>query len=90
MYFPNSYTPDGDGLNDYFTGYGDGVEVFNMKIFNRWGQMIYETNDYTRGWNGKYEELPAQSDIYVYKVNYKTSCTGEELQQVIGRVFLLR
>lgn len=90
MYFPNTFTPSGDGLNDYFTGYGDGVEYFHMQIYNRWGQLLYETDDESMGWNGTFENVLSQSDIYVFKVDYKTTCSGEKIQEVIGRVFLLR
>jgi gliding motility-associated-like protein len=90
MYFPNTFTPDGDGLNDIFTGYGEDIEMFNMKIFNRWGEMIFETDDFSKGWDGKYKGNPIQSDIYVWVADFKTSCSGEKIRHEIGRVFVFR
>lgn len=90
MYFPNTFTPDGDGLNDIFTGYGEDIKMFNMKIFNRWGQMIFETDDFSEAWDGTFEKHPVQSDVYVWVANFKTSCSGEKIQHKIGSVFVLR
>ncbi|MFA5782705.1 MAG: gliding motility-associated C-terminal domain-containing protein, partial [Bacteroidales bacterium] len=87
MFFPNTFTPDGDGLNDIFTGIGDGASYFNMRIFNRWGQQIFETDDQYKGWDGTYQKCPVQQDVYVWTADFKT-CRG--MQHKIGSVLVFR
>jgi len=76
VYFaPNGFTPDGDGINDTFLPQGIGYDIssFNMMIFDRWGNMIYQTDDYDKGWDGRANggsEI-AQIDVYVWKVSLK-------------------
>lgn len=72
FYIPNSFTPEnGDGINDVFTGMGIGIEKYEMWIFDRWGAMIYYTDDIRKGWNGKVQGKPneVKIDVYVWKVN---------------------
>ena len=52
LYVPNAFTPDGDGLNDIFKAEGLDIVKFNMKVFNRWGELIFESDNINRGWNG--------------------------------------
>lgn len=72
-FMPNAFTPNADGLNDVFIGKGivDKIATFRMTIWNRWGEMVYETNDPTAGWNGRKNNngdiLP--SGVYMYQVN---------------------
>ena len=53
LFVPNSFTPDDDGVNDYFKVYGVGVGKYNIKIFNRWGTLVYESNDINDVWIGE-------------------------------------
>lgn len=75
FYAPNAFTPDGDGLNDIFMPLGVGWDLptFEMMIFDRWGQMIFSTDDYRKGWDGKANggAEVAQIDVYVWKVSLK-------------------
>ena len=74
FYIPNCFTPNNeDGFNDFFTGFGIGIDYFEMWIFDRWGANIFYTNDMTKGWNGKvhnYSEEGKQ-DVYTWKVKIK-------------------
>jgi gliding motility-associated-like protein len=76
-FLPNAFTPNFDGLNDSYKGVGvlDGIQVFNMKIFNRWGELIFETTNPTEGWNGaKYNgNNKAPSGVYLCLVTFTTS-----------------
>lgn len=90
LYVPNTFTPDENGLNDYFTGYGTGITYFRMQIFNRWGELIFETEDQSQGWDGTYKSKLVQEDIYVWKITYRTSCTQEETIYRIGHVGVIR
>ncbi|HET6225872.1 MAG TPA: PKD domain-containing protein [Bacteroidia bacterium] len=71
FYIPNSFTPDGDGLNETFSGKGEEVMEYEMIIFNRWGDIMFRTTDIQIPWNGSKNnnnELAAQ-DVYVYMIN---------------------
>lgn len=77
MFFPDAFTPNGDGLNDNFfpKGYFKGVESFEMTIWNRWGEKIFSTDDPVVGWNGSATEggPPSPTGVYIYKVKYFTA-----------------
>ena len=86
---PNAFTPDGDGLNDEFKAIGqpDNLSSFSMTIFNRWGQMVFETKDVTQGWDGTYQGKPAPSGTYVYRLDYSISSRSFDTS---GTVILVR
>lgn len=65
---PDGFTPNGDGINDVFTvHHSAAIELVELKIFNRWGQLVYEAND----WNGTYKDKEQPMDTYVYQVVFK-------------------
>jgi len=78
LYIPNTFTPNGDELNDVFQAVGGGLSSFSMLIFNKWGQLLYETDDIKASWDGSYQGKLVQPDSYVYKI----SATGTERGQV--------
>lgn len=66
LYAPNSFTPNNDNLNDVFLPVG--VQVFNyqLQIYNRWGKLVFESNDINLGWDG----IGYNSDVYFYNITY--------------------
>ncbi|MFM8433478.1 MAG: gliding motility-associated C-terminal domain-containing protein [Bacteroidota bacterium] len=68
IYIPNAFTPNGDGINDRFGVKGEGILNFSMRIFDRWGEVIFESDDPTRTWDGNYLGRPVQQGTYVYQV----------------------
>lgn len=73
IYIPNAFTPDGSGINDFFSAKGQEISEFRMMIFNRWGDLIFETNDLAKGWDGRANggtEI-AQDGVYVYKIEVR-------------------
>ena len=70
IYIPNAFTPDNDGLNDFFAPKGIGFKDFEMEVSNRWGENIYYTSDLDKPWDGsaKGETEISKQDIYVYKI----------------------
>jgi gliding motility-associated-like protein len=66
MYAPNVFSINGDNLNDKFYVKGVFVETFTLKIYNRWGQLVFETTDMNNGWDGTFEGEPCKSDVFVY------------------------
>jgi gliding motility-associated-like protein len=77
FYMPNSFTPDGDGLNDVFRPYGEGMDVgsYTMQVFNRWGELIFESSNGERGWNGTYRGKKVPTGSYAWKVTVKEEFT---------------
>ncbi len=71
LYIPNSFTPNGDGVNDFFTAYGRNVLEFRMEIFDRFGESLFTSDSMDKGWNGMYKNQPAQLGVYVYKITYR-------------------
>ena len=71
FYIPNTFTPNGDGMNDTFGIAGEGVQEFKMQIFNRWGQMIYESANANDRWDGTFQGVKVPMGTYIYKVSAK-------------------
>lgn len=70
FFIPSALTPNDDRLNDTFTGKGTSIKNFQMLIYDRWGELIYETNDINQPWNGKVKNHNefVQNDVYVYSI----------------------
>jgi gliding motility-associated-like protein len=75
LYVPNSFTPNGDGLNDFFYVQGEAIQTFKIQVFNRWGDLIFESNDVNTGWDGKFNGQLVPQGTYVYKLS-ASSVTG--------------
>ena len=91
FYFPSAFTPNNDGLNDHFTGYGLGLEKYKMMIFNRWGEMLYETDDMNKGWDGRVRSTFAEQEVYVAVFHLEGDVDGVKKKvKYIGRVTLIR
>ena len=75
FYFPNAFSPNNDSSNDLFigNGYYDGLKEYNLTIWNRWGQLVFETDDPRSGWNGREYNSGADAPqgVYVYKASYQ-------------------
>ncbi len=71
MYVPNTFTPNGDGLNDTFGISGEAITEFTMMIYNRWGQLIFETSNANQRWDGTLQGEKAAEGSYVYKITAK-------------------
>lgn len=64
--FPTAFTPNGDKLNDVFLPYTDGVVEYEMNIYNRWGERIFQSTDIRKGWDGMFNGKLCQQDVYVW------------------------
>lgn len=86
---PTAFTPNGDGLNDYFQFYTKGIQkILSVKIFNRWGQQLYESAGNDEGWDGTFKGKPSELGVYVYAISGLTF-DGDMLNEK-GSVTLLR
>ena len=90
FYIPNAFTPDGDGLNDVFRPLGQfaAIDEYEMIIYNRFGDVIFQSEDPQEGWNGIIDGEYAPHGVYVYYVHYK-SIWGKEFEKT-GSVTLLK
>jgi gliding motility-associated-like protein len=88
LFIPNTFTPNGDGANDTFSAVSRLVQSYEMLIFNRWGDLIYETDKIDAGWNGYHNGKECPQGVYVYKIKVKF-WSGKE-KEYIGQVNLLR
>ena len=93
LFIPNSFTPDGDEFNNEFKvlGYGIDPSKFSMKIFNRWGELIFESYDLDKGWQGKYgkDSLSALAGTYTYLIEYQF-VNQEQSMSKVGNINLIR
>ena len=70
LYVPNTFTPNNDGVNDFFEIKGENINEFELWIYNRWGEEIYYTNVMTNYWDGYYKGKLSQIDGYSWKIRY--------------------
>ena len=87
---PNAFSPNGDGVNDYFNLVyrGGEPEVRDFRIFNRWGQLVYDNETPEQGWDGTYRGRSQPADVYIYRLQLITP-EGKE-QTYEGEVTLIR
>jgi len=73
FFIPNAFSPNRDGVNDFFFGKGKGIIEYKLMIFDRWGNFIFYATDLDKGWDGKANggDNVAQQDVYVWKVELK-------------------
>lgn len=70
LYVPNAFTPNTDGKNDVFKPIVRDVLRYEFLIFDRWGQLVFKTENTEAGWNGKRNGKPCPIDVYIYQINY--------------------
>lgn len=89
IFIPNTFTPNNDTKNDIFTAQGIEIHEFELLIVNRWGDIVYRTNDIDKGWDGTiYEGTEAKQDVYIYKINVRDH--KNKAHAFFGDVTLLR
>ena len=91
-YIPNAFTPDGDTYNETFQPvFTSGFDPYDFKllIFNRWGEVVWESNDASVGWDGTYNGKLVQNGTYVWKVEFKTLSNDERIMRT-GHVNVIR
>jgi gliding motility-associated-like protein len=92
VFFPNAFTPNGDGLNDTFfpKGYFTNIDSYELSVWNRWGEKIFSTENAETGWNGNVdnEGVVCPSGVYIFKAKYITA--RGELVEKEGQVTLIR
>ena len=92
IYIPNAFTPDGDELNNsWMPIFTDGVDPydFNLRIFNRWGETIWETKDPSAGWDGTYKNQLCPEGIYQYVIHYG-NLDNDKKETIHGHLTLMK
>jgi gliding motility-associated-like protein len=94
VFVPNTFSPNGDGMNDVLYVRGKGLDrVKSLRIFNRWGELVFEQNDFPvnnsmYGWNGTYKGQKPHPDVYVYQI--EVFCENSEIIRFEGNVALIQ
>jgi gliding motility-associated-like protein len=87
--FPTGFSPNGDGVNDVFRArYSYDVRKFALRIYNRWGELVFETADVNEGWNGIYKAVAQPMSVYVWVAEYSFLDGSRNAQS--GNVSLIR
>ena len=85
---PNAFSPNGDGHNDMFgTTYECAYQEYSFQIFNRWGELLFETHDQYQKWDGRYHGKVSPPGNYIYSIRY--SLKGDGLYENLTGSFLL-
>jgi len=90
LWCPTAFTPNNDGLNDFFRPVGVSVSRFNMRIFDRWGTMIFETDNISDGWDGSTKGYVNEPGVYSYLIHYEVVEAPGEMKKVAGTFTLVR
>jgi len=88
LFIPNAFTPDGDGINDYFFIESYGLTDLQTMIFDKWGELLYESQQLKSKWDGFYKGKKCINDSYVYRIKAKD--IFDEWHEYVGRIILLR
>jgi len=93
FYVPNTYTPDGDEYNNTFIpvfSNKNKVESIHLLIYNRWGEIVFESKNIDFGWDGTYKNRKAQDGTYTWELIFKNNSCRGKIEHIYGSVNLLR
>jgi gliding motility-associated-like protein len=76
LWVPNSFSPNDDGLNDVFKPQAQKVSDYQLTIYNRWGEVVFQAGKVSKGWNGWYRGEKAPTGTYAYVITYRTVIDG--------------
>lgn len=88
LFIPTAFTPNGDTNNDYFFPVIRNIKRISWQVYNRWGEMVFQTNELNKSWDGMYKGQPAPSEVYIYQVTY--TALSDKVFSLKGNVTLLR
>jgi gliding motility-associated-like protein len=91
LIIPNAFTPDLDGINDVFLPVNTcGFSEFRLSVFNRWGQLVFFSDQPGSGWDGTFDGVQVPSDVYVFVLDFRADVPDATVQRRKGGVTLLR
>jgi gliding motility-associated-like protein len=87
---PSAFTPNHDGINDVFLPkYQCSFTGYKLKVFNRWGQLVFISANAGNGWDGRFSSREQPTGIYVWELDYKDALTGKDIRKT-GTILLIR
>jgi gliding motility-associated-like protein len=89
FFAPNSFSPNGDGLNDVFKPIILGHQDYKLLIYDRWGHQVFYSDELAKGWDGTLDDKPLKSGIYVYRIYVTEFLTNLSFQET-GTLNLFR
>jgi gliding motility-associated-like protein len=90
IYFPSAFTPNNDGKNDLFKVLGaHAISDYHLTVYNRWGQKIFETTDYTKGWDGLVNGKLQNTGFFVWHSEFKNAGNPNKILMK-GTVLLIK
>ena len=91
LWVPNSFSPNGDGLNDVFQPKAQKVSDYQLTIYNRWGEQVFQSGKVSKGWNGWYRGEKAPTGTYAYVITYRAVIEGvKRVKTKSGTIRLIR
>ncbi len=92
LFLPNAFTPDGDGVNDIFKAEGIFVKTFELRVFDRWGNLVFQSNSLDEGWDGSDPQIGSSYavDNEMYTYTYRAESVNGRLTSGNGRVVVIR
>ena len=88
IYIPDAFTPNGDGNNDVLLVRGRFITTMQLKVFDRWGELVFETTDQDVGWDGTYKGKPVDPAVFVYWL--KAVCADGQSFLKKGNITVIR
>lgn len=92
IFYPNVFTPNGDNLNDFYSVSAKNEEIsyFEFYVYNRWGNLIFKTQDPLFEWEGNYLNKSVSQGVYFFVAFYKIKCTGDFIHESKGTLTVLK
>jgi gliding motility-associated-like protein len=88
IYVPNAFTPNKDGKNEKVFVRGVNLTRIDFKIYNRWGELVFETTNIDRGWDGTFREKEVDPAVFVYYL--EAECLGGQTYIEKGNITVIR
>ncbi len=88
IFIPDAFSPNGDSLNERFTIYTTGIKEYTVKVYNRWGEMVFSGNNKSASWDGRFNKSICPEGDYIYILQAKSS-TGENFSRS-GNIHIIR
>lgn len=94
-YVPNAFSPNGDGINDDFRPFfkTDFIKIdnYDFKIFNRWGSLVFNSQNHNEGWDGTFRGDPCEMGVYIWTLKVRVLLNGkEQIKEISGDVAIMR
>jgi gliding motility-associated-like protein len=90
FFIPNAFTPNGDGRNDKWEIFGGDITKLDLRVYNRWGELVFMSNSMENWWDGTVGDKPAPEGVYVWAVSYENPLKKGIIEKQQGKVTILR